>query len=353
MPVPSSSRVPPPSLGLSRRPVRVAAVAALCLVGILALGGCSPASPAGSGASSTSSAAGSPSDTTAPRPSSTAASSTVVTSTTAVTRTTAVRPTTTTAAPGRPPAAPADVPMPNPRLTPGAVQSSDTGAICTPGWAEAHRDVSWQTKDAVAAEYGLSSRYGYEIDHLIPLELGGANTVANLWPEPYGSPYGAIEKDGLEDWLHEQVCNGALALGTAQHEIATNWYAAWLAAGKPMPSWFGYSNSPPYGSGGSGSGGSGGSGSGGPPPTTSPGGGGGGGAWCTASAAPSNDGYPGDYEVYVHSNQPDTSATASDSSDKWSDYTNSSGYAEIRLYHQSSGESITVTVGSARCTTSA
>ena len=37
---------------------------------------------------------------------------------------------------------PPGVPMPNPALTPGAIQSSDTAAICTPGWAEAHRDVT-------------------------------------------------------------------------------------------------------------------------------------------------------------------------------------------------------------------
>ena len=82
-----------------------------------------------------------------------------------------------------------------------------------------------------------------------------------------------------------------------------------------------------------------------PPPPT--------GATCTASAAPSNDGYPGDYEVYVNSNQPDTKATASDANDTWSETTNSSGYADIRLYNTSPGEPITVTVGGAICSTTA
>lgn len=81
-----------------------------------------------------------------------------------------------------------------------------------------------------------------------------------------------------------------------------------------------------------------------PPPPTS-------GASCSASAAPSNDGYPGDYEVYVNSNQPDTRATASDANDTWSDDTNGSGYADIRLYNTSPGEPITVTVGGAICST--
>jgi hypothetical protein len=77
------------------------------------------------------------------------------------------------------------------------------------------------------------------------------------------------------------------------------------------------------------------------------------GAWCQASASPANDGYAGDYEVYVHSNQPDTRATASDAGDTWSDNTDSSGYAVIRLYNASPGTTITVTVGAASCSATA
>jgi hypothetical protein len=83
-----------------------------------------------------------------------------------------------------------------------------------------------------------------------------------------------------------------------------------------------------------------------PPPPPS-------GAWCSASAAPSNDGYPGDYEVFVNSNQPDTKATASDAGDTWSDDTDSLGSADIRLYNTSAGEPISVTVGGASCSTAA
>lgn len=78
-----------------------------------------------------------------------------------------------------------------------------------------------------------------------------------------------------------------------------------------------------------------------------------GGAWCQASASPSSDGYSGDYDVYVHSNQLDQRATASDAGDTWNHYTDGSGYAEIPLYHTSPGEAITVTVGAASCSTSA
>jgi phosphatidylserine/phosphatidylglycerophosphate/cardiolipin synthase-like enzyme len=79
----------------------------------------------------------------------------------------------------------------------------------------------------------------------------------------------------------------------------------------------------------------------------------GGGPSCSATAAPANDGYPEDYDVYVTSNQPDEKATASDASDTWGEYTNGSGAATILLYHTSAGETITVTVGGAQCSTGA
>jgi cardiolipin synthase len=80
---------------------------------------------------------------------------------------------------------------------------------------------------------------------------------------------------------------------------------------------------------------------------------GGGGAWCQASASPANDGYAGDFNVYVHSNQSYQKATASDAGDTYSYETDGSGYAVIYLWHTSPGETITVTVGAARCTTTA
>ncbi len=77
------------------------------------------------------------------------------------------------------------------------------------------------------------------------------------------------------------------------------------------------------------------------------------GAWCTASASSANDGYPGDYDVTVHSNQPDRKATASDAGDRWSHDTDASGSVVIRLWNTSAGEAIRVTVGGAVCTTTA
>lgn len=67
----------------------------------------------------------------------------------------------------------------------------------------------------------------YEVDHLIPLELGGDNGIANLWPEAADPPPGFHQKDKVENWLHEQVCSGAIRLADAQRQIATDWITVW------------------------------------------------------------------------------------------------------------------------------
>ena len=68
----------------------------------------------------------------------------------------------------------------------------------------------------------------YEVDYLITPELGGATDIRNLWPEPYGNTvWNAHVKDQLEDLLHEKVCRGDLDLATAQHDISTDWIAAY------------------------------------------------------------------------------------------------------------------------------
>ena len=77
------------------------------------------------------------------------------------------------------------------------------------------------------------------------------------------------------------------------------------------------------------------------------------GSWCSATAVPANDGYVGDYNVDVTSNQFFTLATASDATDSYSYETDGSGDSQIFLWHTSPGEAITVSVGSAICYTTA
>jgi hypothetical protein len=96
--------------------------------------------------------------------------------------------------------------LPDPKLTPGATLPVTKDDICVPGYTKKVRDVPQSVKDQVYAEYGITSHQPreFEIDHLISLELGGSNSIKNLWPESYlTKPWNAHVKDQLKNWLHE------------------------------------------------------------------------------------------------------------------------------------------------------
>ena len=117
--------------------------------------------------------------------------------------------------------------------------SATVQRICSPGYTSQPgvRDVTDVVKDSVYRLYGAVRTSGKptgaptrpmlkagpvccEVDHLVSLELGGSNAVANLWPEPYPD---ATEKDKVENGLHWLVCHGRLALAVAQRGLAGNW----------------------------------------------------------------------------------------------------------------------------------
>ncbi|HZY45487.1 MAG TPA: HNH endonuclease, partial [Anaerolineae bacterium] len=66
------------------------------------------------------------------------------------------------------------------------------------------------------------------IDHIISLELGGSNSIRNLFPEPYTGDWNARIKDKLENKLHSLVCSGQVDLVTVQQEISTDWINAYI-----------------------------------------------------------------------------------------------------------------------------
>jgi hypothetical protein len=69
------------------------------------------------------------------------------------------------------------------------------------------------------------SRMGaYELDHIIPLSLGGnPRKLSNLQLQPWDGEHGAWRKDRLEERLHQMVCGGRLGLHEAQACIANDW----------------------------------------------------------------------------------------------------------------------------------
>ena len=128
--------------------------------------------------------------------------------------------------------------LPNPKLSPGDVLTSDTKIICVPGYTKTVRNVPQSLKEQVYRSYGITSREPgeYEIDHIISLELGGSNSVRNLYPESYKTqPLNAHTKDKLENKLHALACSGQISMTEAQQAISSNWTAAYVKYLGPLP----------------------------------------------------------------------------------------------------------------------
>jgi hypothetical protein len=116
--------------------------------------------------------------------------------------------------------------LPDLACTPGAVFPEATKeTVCTVGYTKTVRDVSTTDKNNIYASYGITSHKTgeYEVDHQVPLELGGSNEYANLWPEAAEPVPGCHEKDIVENYLHAKVCDGTISLSDAQKQIAFDW----------------------------------------------------------------------------------------------------------------------------------
>jgi hypothetical protein len=121
--------------------------------------------------------------------------------------------------------------LPDPRCTPGSIDPAVTQAdirstICRYGWTRTVRPPEPQTErfkfHVAYTAYGLGWKTT-ELDHLVPLELGGSNDATNLWPEPHPSSYA---KDRVENALNHAVCTGRVTLTKAQSAIAADWLTA-------------------------------------------------------------------------------------------------------------------------------
>ena len=130
------------------------------------------------------------------------------------------------------------LPLPDRRCTPGAINPSIT--------VDTLRDPLWRTRCTRGCDTSESQKlivYGWyqetsndatqaarncELDHLVPLELGGSDGLGNVWPmcggadDPSGIKYFEI-KDRVENYLARQVRTGEMTLSDAQRGIASNW----------------------------------------------------------------------------------------------------------------------------------
>ena len=158
---------------------------------------------------------------------------------------------------------------PNPDITHDNIADN----ICKKGWTTSSvrppTSVTSRIKVQTMAAYGFTNPAHYELDHLMSLQVGGCPAcLTNLWPEAYGDAAhpmsqderakwnrenpdsaavlaGALEKDKVEDHVHDEICFGipnahmstlakkfppavSVTLSRGQEILATDWYACYL-----------------------------------------------------------------------------------------------------------------------------
>jgi hypothetical protein len=114
--------------------------------------------------------------------------------------------------------------LPDSACTPGAAEPLTREQLCSRSTRE-RRHVSEATKRAVLASYGVpwSARGGYEVDHRVPLCVGGSNDVANLWAQPSPS-YEA--KDRVEAHVCRAICAETMTAEEGQRVFLGDWRSA-------------------------------------------------------------------------------------------------------------------------------
>jgi len=118
-------------------------------------------------------------------------------------------------------------------LNPDVTQDTIDQTICVPGYAKSVRPATSYTSGVKemlmqrARKNPALSQY-YELDHIIPLALGGhPRKLDNLELQILEGENGAKKKDRLEAKLHCLVCSGQVKLATAQREILEDWQGAY------------------------------------------------------------------------------------------------------------------------------
>ena len=106
-------------------------------------------------------------------------------------------------------------------VNPDVTQDNIGQTICVPGWTKTIRPSVGYTNGVKREMLPLGQNpHDYELDHYIPLELGGHPTDwGNLWPQPWNGTCGAHRKDVIENDLHRKVCSHRMTLAAAQVAI--------------------------------------------------------------------------------------------------------------------------------------
>ena len=116
-------------------------------------------------------------------------------------------------------------------LNPDVIQETVDQTICVSSYTKSVRPSSSYTREVKAKflrKEGIeaSKMSDYELDHIVPLALGGhPRKLSNLELQLWEGEHGAKRKDALEVRMQILVCRGQVLLTEAQACIAEDWEA--------------------------------------------------------------------------------------------------------------------------------
>jgi len=122
---------------------------------------------------------------------------------------------------------------PDDALTPGVVASTDPTDVCSVidglTYSKRHRHTPLELKQEVYAAYHVNREArNFEIDHRVPLCLGGADVRENLWPQEGWQHPSYHDKDRLETAVCRAVCGeGSMTLEQGQAIFLGDWIAGY------------------------------------------------------------------------------------------------------------------------------
>ncbi|PZU06534.1 MAG: hypothetical protein DI605_18915 [Sphingomonas sp.] len=121
---------------------------------------------------------------------------------------------------------------------PGVTQANIETTICRPGYARSARpdySITGSIKRRLMTTEHPGEQFGdYELDHLIPISIGGAPLASrNLWLQPRHGAATAGDKNVLAYVLWRLVCTHRVPLVTAQRAISHDWPTAYRTYATP------------------------------------------------------------------------------------------------------------------------
>ena len=118
--------------------------------------------------------------------------------------------------------------LPSSFQTPGNKSRANEAQVCAADFEASVKPIAKWQRDQALERYGKRPEdFTGELDHLIPVSLGGSNDPDNLWPIPTNKDMSPAQKKELDLKLHELVCAKTVKLKDAQDALKKDWVKAY------------------------------------------------------------------------------------------------------------------------------